>query len=238
MSRRWEVPSLWLSSRRAPRARAHLPLPRGRPPRRPPPRRRPPRAARSTPAVRRSSTPSSRPPSQAFKSTNPSITVNYTAWARAPAAANLYANTVLFAGRTRPSRPREQSKVPAGKTVLYFPILIGPITVTYNLPNVSNLKLDGTVLANIFSGKITTWNDPAIKALNSGANLPSTPITLAVRSDSSGTTQNFALYLRKPGAAPGRSATAPPSSGRPRPTPPRQQRRGHDRQVDGRRDRL
>jgi phosphate transport system substrate-binding protein len=137
----------------------------------------------------------------AFKSTNSSITVNYAGVGSGTGRANLYANTVNFAGSDSPIPATEQSKVPAGATVLYYPILIGPIAVTYNLPGISNLKLDGTVLSNIFSGKITTWNDPAIKALNSGANLPSTPITLAVRSDSSGTTQNFALFLQEAGGS-------------------------------------
>jgi phosphate transport system substrate-binding protein len=67
--------------------------------------------------------------------------------------------------------------------------------MAYNLSGVSNLKLSPSTIAGIFSGKIKTWNDPAIKADNSGANLPSTAITLAVRSDSSGTTQNFTEFL-------------------------------------------
>ena len=133
----------------------------------------------------------------AFKSTNSSITVNYSGVGSGTGRANLYANTVNFAGSDSPIPATEASKVPAGKTVLYFPILIGPIAVTYNLPGISNLKLDATVIADIFQGKITSWNNSAIKALNSGANLPSTPITLAVRSDSSGTTQNFALFLQE-----------------------------------------
>jgi phosphate transport system substrate-binding protein len=102
---------------------------------------------------------------------------------------------VQFAGSDSPIPAADQSKVPAGKTVLYFPVQIGPISIAYNLSGVTGLKLDAATLAKIFQGQITTWNDPAIKALNSGANLPSTPITLAVRSDSSGTTQNFATYL-------------------------------------------
>jgi len=74
--------------------------------------------------------------------------------------------------------------------------LIGPIDLAYNLSGVSNLKLTPTLISEIFQAKITSWNDPAIKAVNPGANLPSTPITLAVRSDSSGTTQNFTLFLK------------------------------------------
>ncbi len=66
----------------------------------------------------------------------------------------------------------------------------------YNLPGVKNLlHMDGPTLANIFMGKITTWNDPAIAKLNPGVSLPSTKITIAHRSDSSGTTYNFTDYL-------------------------------------------
>jgi phosphate transport system substrate-binding protein len=102
---------------------------------------------------------------------------------------------VLFAGSDSAIPASEQSKVPAGKTVLYFPVQFGPIAIAYNLSGVTGLKLDPSVLASIFQGTIKTWNDPAIKALNPGLSLPSTTITLAVRSDGSGTTANFSQYL-------------------------------------------
>jgi phosphate transport system substrate-binding protein len=88
-------------------------------------------------------------------------------------------------------------EVKAGKgPVLQFPVAFGAITVSYNLPGVkTGLKLDGPTLASMFSGKIKTWNDPAIKALNSGVSLPSTAITIVHRSDSSGTTKGFTTYL-------------------------------------------
>jgi phosphate transport system substrate-binding protein len=80
--------------------------------------------------------------------------------------------------------------------VLQFPVAFGAITASYNLQGVkSGLKLDGPTLANIFMGKIKTWNDPAIKALNPGISLPSTAITVVYRSDSSGTTNGFTTYL-------------------------------------------
>jgi phosphate transport system substrate-binding protein len=82
-----------------------------------------------------------------------------------------------------------------GKTVLYYPILISPITVSYNLSGVTGLKLTAPVIADIFQAKITKWNDPAITALNPGVKLPSTAITIAHRSDSSGTTANFSQFL-------------------------------------------
>jgi len=130
-----------------------------------------------------------------FKSVSPNITVDYAPVGSGTGRSDLYSNTVLFAGSDSPVPKKEASKVPAGKTILYFPVQIGPIAIAYNLPSVKGLKLDATVLAGIFQGTIKTWDDPAIKALNSGMSLPSTSITLAVRSDSSGTTQNFSQYL-------------------------------------------
>jgi phosphate transport system substrate-binding protein len=131
----------------------------------------------------------------AFKSVDPNITVDYDPVGSSTGRSDLYANTVLLAGSDSPIPAKEASKVPAGKTVLYFPVQIGPIAMAYNLPGVTGLKLDATVLAGIFQGTIKTWDDPSIKALNPGLSLPSTTITLAVRSDGSGTTANFSQYL-------------------------------------------
>jgi phosphate transport system substrate-binding protein len=79
---------------------------------------------------------------------------------------------------------------------IQIPWALGATSVMYNLPGVPNLlKMDGPTLANIFMGKITTWNDPAIAKLNKGVNLPSTKISIAHRSDNSGTTFNFTDYL-------------------------------------------
>jgi phosphate transport system substrate-binding protein len=133
----------------------------------------------------------------AFKSVDPNITVNYDSVGSGTGRSDLYSDTVLFAGSDSPIPSSEASKVPAGKTVLYFPVFIGPITMSYNLPGITNLKLTPTLIAEIFQGEITSWNNSAIKAVNPGVNLPSTAITVAVRSDSSGTTQNFSLYLTK-----------------------------------------
>jgi phosphate transport system substrate-binding protein len=130
-----------------------------------------------------------------FKSTDPNITVNYAGVGSSTGRADFYKNTVLFAGSDSPIPSKEASEVPAGKTVLYFPVQIGPIAIAYNLSGVTGLKLDAPTLAKIFQGQIKTWDDPAIKALNPGLSLPSTAITLAVRSDGSGTTANFTQYL-------------------------------------------
>jgi phosphate transport system substrate-binding protein len=76
-----------------------------------------------------------------------------------------------------------------------LPMVVGPIAVAYKLSGVDKLILTPDVIAKIFLGKITTWNDAAIAAINPGVTLPSTKISVFYRSDSSGTTQNFEKYL-------------------------------------------
>jgi phosphate transport system substrate-binding protein len=133
---------------------------------------------------------------QAFKSVQSGMTVNYGGGGSGKGRTDLAAGTVNFAGSDSTVPSKEASNF-TGKTVLYFPVVIGPITLSYNLSGVSSLKLSAPVVAGIFDGKIKTWNDAAIKADNSGVSLPSTPITIAVRSDSSGTTANFSNFLVK-----------------------------------------
>jgi phosphate transport system substrate-binding protein len=122
------------------------------------------------------------------------LTVNYQGTGSGAGIAQLQAGTVDFAGSDPPMKPTE---IAAAKgPVAQFPIAFGAITISYNLPGVkAGLKLDGPTIANIFLGKIKTWNDPAIKALNSGLSLPSTPIQVIHRSDASGTTKGFATFL-------------------------------------------
>jgi phosphate transport system substrate-binding protein len=131
----------------------------------------------------------------AFKSVQSGMTVNYSAVGSGTGRTNLAAGTVSFAGSDSPIPSSETANF-KGKKVLYFPVLVGPITMAYNLTGVTNLKLTPTVIANIFQGKIAKWNDSAITAINPGVKLPGTAITTAVRSDSSGTTQNFSLFLQ------------------------------------------
>src|SRR6516165_5368350 len=125
---------------------------------------------------------------QQFKSVQPNMTVNYGGGGSGKGRSDLAAGVVQFAGSDSPIPSTETANF-KGKTVLYFPVLVSPITVSYNLSGVSSgLKLTPTVIANIFQGKITKWNDSAITSLNPGVKLPSSAISLAVRADSSGTT--------------------------------------------------
>lgn len=77
----------------------------------------------------------------------------------------------------------------------HLPLVFGPIVLAYHLDGVDTLVLSGDVLAKIFTGEITSWNDAAIGALNRGVALPDTTIAPIYRSDSSGTTANFQKYL-------------------------------------------
>jgi phosphate transport system substrate-binding protein len=79
--------------------------------------------------------------------------------------------------------------------VIQIPESAGPVCITYNLPQVQNLKLTPEALAGIYLGTIKTWHDPAIASANSGATLPNLPIVVVHRSDGSGTTAIFTTYL-------------------------------------------
>jgi phosphate transport system substrate-binding protein len=129
-----------------------------------------------------------------FKSVQPNMTVNYGGGGSGKGRTDLASDVVQYAGSDSPI-PSDETANFKGKTVLYFPVIIGPITISYNLSGVSNLKLDAPVIAKIFQGQIKKWNDPAITALNPGTKLPSTAIVIARRSDSSGTTANFSEFL-------------------------------------------
>ncbi|RWA22753.1 phosphate ABC transporter substrate-binding protein PstS [Mycolicibacterium brumae] len=77
----------------------------------------------------------------------------------------------------------------------HLPLVFGPVALAYNLPGVDNLAVSPTVLAKVFTGAISKWNDPALAELNPGVELPDSAITPIYRSDSSGTTDNFQKYL-------------------------------------------
>jgi phosphate transport system substrate-binding protein len=132
----------------------------------------------------------------AFKQTQPNVTVNYGGGGSGKGVTDLASGVVQYAGSDSPISTAQEPLF-KGKTVLYFPVVIGPITMSYNLSGLSKpLQLSAPVIAQIFEGKITTWNNSAIAADNPGVTLPSTAITIAVRSDSSGTTNNFSKFLK------------------------------------------
>ncbi|WP_281782030.1 phosphate ABC transporter substrate-binding protein PstS [Lysobacter auxotrophicus] len=121
--------------------------------------------------------------------------VNYQSIGSGGGIAQIKAATVDFGSSDAPLKPEELAQ--AG--LAQFPSVIGGVVPVVNVPGVASgaLKLDGDTLANIFLGKITKWNDPAIAALNGGVQLPDRKITVVHRSDGSGTTFNFVNYLAK-----------------------------------------
>jgi phosphate transport system substrate-binding protein len=122
------------------------------------------------------------------------LTVNFNPVGSGAGIADLQTATVEFAGSDPALKAADTAKMKG--PVLQFPVAFGAITVSYNLSGIkSGVKLDGPTLANIFLGKVKTWNDASIKALNPGMNLPSTAITVVHRSDSSGTTDGFTKFL-------------------------------------------
>lgn len=110
------------------------------------------------------------------------------------------ANQVDFAGSDSALKPDQaaqaESQRCAGNAALDLPMVTGPIALAYNVSGVDSLTLTPDVIAGIFAGTITTWNDPAIAAINPGVTLPATGIQAVHRAEDSGTTENFTKYLK------------------------------------------
>jgi phosphate transport system substrate-binding protein len=132
-----------------------------------------------------------------WASSQSGLTVNYQAVGSGAGITALESKIVDFGASDPPLKPEdEQAIAKNGSPAVQIPMFLGAITVSYNLPGVkSGLKLDGKTIADIFLGKVKTWNDAEIKALNPGVTLPSTSITVVHRSDSSGTTAGFTAFL-------------------------------------------
>jgi phosphate transport system substrate-binding protein len=144
-----------------------------------------------------------------FSGMQPKVTVNYDAVGSGGGRTQWLAGGVNFAGSDAALSADELPKATTmcgTKGVFELPDYVSAIAVVYNLPGVSKLNLKPATIANIFNGKITKWNDPAIAADNAGVTLPATAITPVHRSDKSGTTKNFTDYLSK---ASGGAWTAP-----------------------------
>jgi phosphate transport system substrate-binding protein len=129
---------------------------------------------------------------EAFTKANPSVKINYGGGGSGKGRQDLADMVVDFAGADAPYK--DASKIQGGD-VLYFPVLLGAITLSYNIDGVDKLQLSAETTAKIFQRDIKKWNDPAIAADNPGAKLPDADIVVAHRADGSGTTENFTKYL-------------------------------------------
>lgn len=133
----------------------------------------------------------------AFEQACPGQTLNYTANGSGAGITEFLGKQTDFGGSDVPLSTDEHGKAQqrCGSPAWDLPVVFGPIAVTYNVRGVTTLALDGPTTAKIFNGTITSWDDPAIKALNGNATLPAEPIHVVFRSDQSGTTANFQEYL-------------------------------------------
>jgi phosphate transport system substrate-binding protein len=124
------------------------------------------------------------------------IRINYQSVGSGAGIRQIQAQTVFFGASDGPMTPEQMQQSP-GK-ILHFPTVLGGVVPVYNIPNVkTELKFTGPLLADIFLGKITKWNDAAIAKSNPGVTLPGTDITVVHRSEGSGTTYIWVDYLSK-----------------------------------------
>jgi phosphate transport system substrate-binding protein len=132
-----------------------------------------------------------------WASSQSGLTVNYQSVGSGAGITALESKIVDFGASDPPLKPEDEEAIAKnGSAAVQIPMFLGAITVSYNLPGVkTGLKLDGKTLGDIFLGKVKTWDDAEIKALNPGVTLPSTAITIVHRSDSSGTTAGFTAFL-------------------------------------------
>jgi phosphate transport system substrate-binding protein len=129
----------------------------------------------------------------------PGYTLDYNANGSGAGVTDFVNNVSDLAGSGDPLDPSkgqvDRAAKRCGSPAWDLPTVFEPIAITYNVTGVTTLKLDAPTLAKIFNGGITRWDDPSIKALNPGTNLPSEPIHVFYRSDQSGDTSNFQQYL-------------------------------------------
>ena len=139
------------------------------------------------------------------------VKVNYQSIGSSGGIRQLSEQTVDFGGTDGPMTDAQMSSAKGGP-IMHIPTVLGAVAIIYNVPGVNApLKFTGEVLADVYLGKITKWNDSHIKGLNPGVALPSTDIIVTHRSDGSGTTYIFTDYLATVSqgwsAGPGRSQT-------------------------------
>ncbi len=129
-----------------------------------------------------------------YQSVNPSVNINYQSIGSGGGVRQFTERTVDFGASDAPLTEEEVQGLPS--TPVHIPETIGSVVAAYNIPGIDKgLKLTGPVLADIFAGKITRWDDPRILELNSGLSLPSADIVTIHRSDGSGTTFIWTSYL-------------------------------------------
>ena len=125
------------------------------------------------------------------------IKINYQSIGSGGGIRQLSEGTVDFGASDSPMSDAEMAKAKGGP-IIHIPTVLDAVVITYNVPGLSApLNLTGKAIADVFSGKITKWNDARLASLNAGVKLPATDILVVHRSDGSGTTYIFTDYLSK-----------------------------------------
>jgi phosphate transport system substrate-binding protein len=132
----------------------------------------------------------------AYQHANPGVAVSYSAVGSSAGITRFTAGQVSFGATDVPATAAGLAGARGGAAV-QVPVDLGAVVIAYNLPGAPRLKLTGPVVARIFLGQVSRWNDPAITALNPGTSLPDAPVTVVHRADGSGTTYIFSDYLSK-----------------------------------------
>jgi phosphate transport system substrate-binding protein len=131
-----------------------------------------------------------------YQKTHPEVQIDYQSIGSGGGVKGFLEKTLAFGASDAPLTKKEFTTAGGADKVVQIPIVAGAIVAGYNLPGFSGqLKLDGPVLAEIYMGKITKWNDAKIKALNPGVTLPDIAVTPVHRTDASGTTYIYTSYL-------------------------------------------
>jgi phosphate transport system substrate-binding protein len=129
-----------------------------------------------------------------YEKVRPEVKINYQSIGSGGGIRQITERTVDFGASDAPMTDDELSKAPG--PILHIPTTLGAVTVTYNMPALKQpLRLSPDVVAGVFLGEISKWNDPKLAALNPGVKLPDAPITVVHRSDGSGTTAIFTEFL-------------------------------------------
>ncbi len=131
-----------------------------------------------------------------YNALHPNVRINYQSIGSGGGVRQLQNQTVFFGASDYPMTDEQLAAAPG--TVLHLPTVVGSVVPVYNLSGITaELKFTGSILADIFLGRITKWNDPALVAVNAGVALPDRSITVVHRSDGSGTTYVWVDYLAK-----------------------------------------
>ncbi len=131
-----------------------------------------------------------------FQKLDSDVQINYQSIGSGGGIRQFTESTVDFGATDTPMTKEQLAKSP--RPIFHIPTVVGAVVITYNLPGITQpLKLSSDIIADLFLGKITRWDDPRIVALNPGMTLPTDPVTIVRRADGSGTTAIFTDYLSK-----------------------------------------